>query len=157
MISLILSVLIIACSSYIGWGIQSYYKNRIVFYNNVDNFLHYLIGNINFYKDSINKILSNFLSTTNESKYLKNIIVAFMNDKRDFDSIVVKKEERQLLANIFNHLGKSDSENQIDGLKNFSTQVQFLIKKSREDYEKVGKNATKLGFLFGLALAICLL
>lgn len=157
MISLILSVLIIACSSYIGWGIQSYYKNRIVFYDNVDNFLHYLISNINFYKDSINKILSNFLSTTNESKYLKNIIVAFLNGKRDFDSIVVKKEERQLLANIFNHLGKSDSENQIDGLKNFSTQVQFLIKKSREDYEKVGKIATKLGFLFGLALAICLL
>lgn len=88
---------------------------------------------------------------------MKNIIVAFMNGKRDFDLIVVKKEERQLLANIFNHLGKSDSENQINGLKNFSTQVQFLIKKSREDYEKVGKNATKLGFLFGLALAICLL
>lgn len=157
MISLILSVLVIACSSYIGWGIQNYYKNRINFYDNLDNFLHYLINNINFYKDSINKILENYLSTTNDSKYLKNIITAFMNGKSEFDSIVVKKEERQLLANIFNHLGKSDSENQIAGLTNFSTQVQFVLKKCREDYEKVGKIATKLGFLFGLALAICLL
>ncbi len=157
MINLVLSILIIACSSYIGWGIQNYYKNRISFYNNLDNFLHYLINNINFYKDCVNKILVNYLSATNDSKYLKNIIIDFMDGKNDFDSIVVKKDEKQLLTNIFNHLGKSDSENQIAGLTNFSTQVQFVLKKCREDYEKVGKITTKLGFLFGLALAICLL
>jgi len=157
MINLILSALIIACSSYIGWGIQNYYKNRINFYDNLDNFLHYLINNINFYRDSIKKILGNYLSTTNDSKYLKNIITAFISGESEIDSIIVKKDEKQLIANIFNHLGKSDSENQIAGLRNFSTQVQFVLKRCREDYEKVGKIASKLGFLFGLAIDICLL
>lgn len=157
MISLILSIVVIGCSSYVGWGIQNYYKNRINFYENIDNFLHYVINNINFYKDSINKILVDYLQVSNNSKYLKNIITTYANGTLELDSIMIKKDEKQLLSNIFNHLGKSDSENQIAGLENFSIQIQFVIKKCREDYERIGKIATKLGILFGLALTICLI
>lgn len=157
MLSLILSILVISCSSYIGWGIQNYYKNRIIFYENLDNFLHYLMNNINFYKDSVTTILKDYLKTANDSRYLKNLINSYLNGNVDCDLLIIKKDERQLVKNIFNHLGKSDCENQIAGLTNFSAQAQFLIKKSRNDYEKEGKIATKLGILFGVALAICLL
>lgn len=157
MISLLLCVLVITCSSYIGWGIQNYYKSRIVFYENIDNFLHYLSNNINFYKDSINAILKEYVETSSDSKHLKNIISSYLKGNMNCEAVIIKKEEKQLVKNIFSHLGKSDSENQIAGFANFSTQVQLLAEKCRQDYEKEGKIATKLGILFGLALAICLL
>ncbi len=157
MIKIILSILIVACSSYIGWGVQKYYKNRITFYENLDNLLHFAMNNICFYKDDINTILTNYIKTSNDSKHLKSIIMSVVNDKSNFDTVVIKKEEKQLLLNIFNYLGKSDSENQIAGLTNFSKQVQFVLNKCREEYNNLGKISTKLGVLFGIALAICLL
>lgn len=157
MFSLILSLVIIIGFGYIGWGIQNYYKNRIIFYENLDNMLHYIINNINFYKDSSERILMNFLKNSNTSKYLKSVIISFLKNNSVMDTLIIKKNEKSHLINIFNHLGKSDCENQIAGFKIFSDQTNFIIIKCKEEYEKIGKNATKLGILLGLAITICLL
>ena len=70
---------------------------------------------------------------------------------------ILKKDEVSFVNNVLNFLGKNDSENQIAGLKNYSSQIQNYIQNSNDEYKKVGSISTKLGFLFGLAVAICLI
>ncbi len=153
MISILLSILIVACSTYIGWGISNYYKKRVIFFKDVNDLLNFLINNINFLKDSINVILLNFVKQQQPSVALIEIINDYISNKKQY-YILLKKEEVYIINNIFNHLGKSDSENQIAGLKNFTFQINNVIEKCEADYNKIGRISTKLGFLFGITLAI---
>ena len=157
MLNIVISILIVLCTTYIGWGISNYYKQRIKFYKELNDLINYLINNINFYKDSINLILNKFIIEHKPNLTLTKIINSYMNNSTNFNDIIIKNDEVSMINNIFLHLGKSDSENQIIELKNYSLQVCDVIKNCENDFNKIGRISLKLGILFGLALAVCLI
>ena len=153
MITILIALLVVGCSSYLGWGIGNYYKKRVKFFRDVKDMLNYLINNINFYKDSVNYNLEKFINQYKPNTTLIEIVNDY-KDKKIKSYALLKNDEIHLVNNIFEHLGKSDSENQIMGLKNFSFQVDELINKCDEDYNKIGKISNKLGTLLGITLAV---
>ena len=157
MINIVIAILIVLCTTYIGWGISNYYKQRIKFFKELNDLINYLINNINFYKDSINLVLNKFIMEHKPNPTLTKIINNYLNNSTNFNDMIIKNDEVGVLNNIFLHLGKSDSENQIIELKNYSVQVCDLIKNCERDFDRIGKISLKLGLLFGLALAVCLI
>lgn len=145
------------CSTYIGWGISNYYKKRIAFFQNLDDFIHYAMRNINFFKDSVEQIITQYIVDSTLSNDFKDVLVKYKAKKELGNILILKRNEVNLIKNIFAFLGKNDSENQIAGLKNFSSQSVVLIDNAKEEYKKVGSICTKLGFLLGLVIAICLI
>ena len=157
MLNYIIGFVIVCVTTYLGWGIDNYYKKRILFYKELNDLTNYLIQNINFYKDSVNTILSNFILEHKPNKSLENIISSYVEGQVYINESIIKNEEYSVIKNLFLHLGKSDSENQIAELDNASFSIKKIIEKCENDYNKVGKISTKLGTLFGLTLVICLL
>lgn len=157
MIKYIIAIVVVMCFIYLGWGLGNYYKKRIRIFQELDDFLNYAIGNINFFKDSTCSIYNSYLERFNPSKQFSDILNKQIQGKTLENTLYLKKVESVLLTNIFSNFGKSDSENQIAEFKNYSEQIKIILNKCREDDDKIGKISTKLGFLFGLALAICLL
>ncbi len=155
MLNLIIALTLVGCTSYLGWGFNNYYKKRVRFYKELNDLINYLITNINFYKDSINKILNTFLDNYNVDTPLTKIINNYINNKIEVDDFIFKKEEISIIYNIFYHLGRSDSENEIINLRNSSIIISSIITQCEQDYNNLGKLSTKLGVLFGLALVIC--
>jgi len=156
MVIYIVCVVIILCSTYLGWGLSNYYKRRIVLFQNLDDFINFAISNINFFKDSVEIIINQFLNSHSLSKEFRDCLVKNKNNV-EFNSILLKKNENNLLNDVFQFLGKNDSENQIVGLKNYSNQISIYLKQAEEDNKKIGSISTKLGFLLGLLIAICLI
>ena len=156
MVIYIVCVVIILCSTYLGWGLSNYYKRRIVLFQNLDDFINFAISNINFFKDSVEIIINQFLKSHSLSKEFRDCLVKIKNNV-EFNSILLKKNENNLLNDVFQFLGKNDSENQIVGLKNYSNQISMYLKQAEEDNKKIGSISTKLGFLLGLLIAICLI
>lgn len=156
MVIYIVCVVIILCSTYLGWGLSNYYKRRIVLFQNLDDFINFAISNINFFKDSVEIIINQFLNSHSLSKEFRDCLVKIKNNV-EFNSILLKKNENNLLNDVFQFLGKNDSENQIVGLKNYSNQISIYLKQAEEDNKKIGSISTKLGFLLGLLIAICLI
>ena len=156
MVIYIICAIIILCSTYLGWGIGNYYKKRIILFQNFDDFINYACSNINFFKDSVDKIISQFVNSHSLSKEFKECLDK-NKFKNDFSILLFKKNENILLNDVFRYLGKNDSENQIVGLKNYSNQVNLYLKQAKDDYKKIGSISAKLGFLLGLLIAICLI
>ena len=157
---LILIIIVFGCS-YIGYGICNYYKSRYVFFKDFVIFLEICEVQIVFYHNKINTIFANFLENNQCSKefsnFLRKIQMQFKeHNKIKVDGVLLNVDEQKMIVNFFNNLGKTNSQNQKEIIEFNKTQFKSKAVECENIVKKNAPLATKLGFLLGLAIAICL-
>lgn len=158
---LLLLIIIIGCT-YIGYGFSNYYKVRLKFFKDFLNFLEFCKTQITFYHNKIDEIFLGFLEQNQCSKdlkkFLQKIKEQFISNKIiNVELFILNSNEQKLLANFFNNLGKTNVEKQNELIEFNKFQIKSVLTDCEEKTQKFAPLATRLGFLLGLAIAICLI
>lgn len=159
---IIFLLIIIAGFSYIGYGFSSFYKVRLRFFKDFLNFLEFCQTQITFYHNKIDEIFLEF-SQQNQcgkelTKFLQKVKNQFtLNQNISVELFLLNPNEQKLLTNFFNNLGKTSTDKQNELIEFNKSQIKLISNDCEEKAQKFSPLATKLGFLLGLAMAICLI
>lgn len=161
MFKIILLIVVIIGCTYIGWGLSNYYTIRHAFYKDFLNFLEFCEIEITFYHNKMQSIFDSYIETSPSSKefikFLNKTKLQFENDNIKVDNLLLSSNEQKLLANFFNGLGTTNAEKQGDLIEYNKSQFQIISNECAGKAQKFAPLCTRLGFLFGLAIAICLI
>ncbi|MDD2227408.1 MAG: stage III sporulation protein AB [Clostridia bacterium] len=157
---LILILIVVICG-YIGFGLSSYYSNRLKFFKNLELLFEKLCLEINYSQHKLVSIMQDF-STKNKDvmKLISNYVVCLNdNEKLTVEALfreikILNSEEKNILNLFFMSLGKLDVSNQIKQLENQKEQIKRYYQKADEEAKKYVPLYMKLGIIFGLLLAL---
>lgn len=162
----ILIAVIVFGVSYIGYGINKYYRKRKRYFDDLILLTERLSVDISFSKDSLTTIFLNSLdSYGSDVKSIVNSYLEFLNDNQKelnndllFNkSTLIKKEEQETIYLFFKSLGRLDASNQIAEINNFKTKFATLKEDADRDNKKFGSLSFKLAILFALLVIILLI
>ncbi|MBO4412856.1 MAG: hypothetical protein J5779_02460 [Clostridia bacterium] len=157
---------IIACSTYIGYGFSSYYRQRLRFFKDIKDFASKLILEINFSKKNLQEIVQgNIVSYGSDFKkvlecflnYLKDVNFEMSNSEMFFKKSVLTGDEQELVLMFFKALGKYDLFNQIKEIENYKSKFEASIESADAENKKYGGLYVKLGLLGGILIGILLI
>lgn len=159
----ILVITILICFAMLGYGLSKYYIERKKFFSELELFMSNLSSHINFGREKILEIISNYNMQNkccsmnklceNYTKILKEKLSVNQNL---FEGItILKKEEVQLLQNFFSTLGKFDIYTQTKEINSYSEKFKEYYKNSSEECNKYAYLVLKLALIVGLL--VCLL
>lgn len=157
---------IIASSTYIGFGFASYYRQRLRFFKDIQDFASKLILEINFSKKNLQEVVESNISTCgNDFKkiliyflnYLKDINFQFSKDLMFSKKTVLSFEEQQLVFMFLSGLGKYDLFNQIKEIENYNGKFKALIESAELENKKFGGLYIKLGLMLGILIGILII
>ena len=161
---LILIVGLCAITRYIGYLLSKQYKLRRDLYVNLKDFVDKISAEIKFKNLSVKDVcLANEKSYNGEfGKVIKSYLKC-LDEKKDFsvDQVGVVKnytdEERNLITNFFNSLGKFDLKTQIKDMDNFKCRFEEYCEEAKAEYKKYSSLFIKLGLIIGLAISIIII
>ena len=149
-------IAILCGSVYLGFSFSKYYKDKLLFYNELNYFCDILENEITFHKNTISEIIKKNLDSF--KGVLKNSLVNYFIDKKPYKNIsIITEKENAFIQKFFSSLGKFDSDGELANIKNYKLEVKKYIGNSEEDNKKIGSAGTKLGIIFGLLLCIVLI
>jgi len=159
---LVLSLVIVISCTYIGVGIGKYYKERYKFFLDMYNFSSYLQTNLSFRQDALNEVVDNFIKENkiqNQSKKFLNDFQKNLKQNQNFDATRdnIDEDEKFMLNNLFNSLGKTDSDTQNETIEHFKQQLNNKVNEAKKEMTKFVGMSGKLGLIFGLIIVICLI
>ena len=161
--TIILMLIVIFCFAILGYKMASYYINRKKFFSSLQILLSGIEADVIFTQDKLKYVIqrnSNAIS----SKELDKVCMAIFEtlDKKQkiqsdlFDDIkILKKEEKELLFQIFGNLGRFDVVSLGIELKTYQNKVKEKCEQSNEECKKYAGLFIKLGIIVGLL--VCLL
>lgn len=162
----ILIAIVVFGISYIGYGIDKYYRKRKRYFDDLILVSERLSVDIRFSKDTLTKILSNSIdSYGNDIKKSINGYLEFLKDNQKElnndllfkKSTLIKKDEQETIFLFFKSLGRLDASNQISEINNFKTKFIALRDEADNDNKKFGSLSFKLAILFALLVIILLI
>ena len=149
MIKIILSILILCCIAYLGYGIERYYKIRLAIINEYVDFLRYASREIEFLKTNIIDLINKYPSK------VKQFDLNISDESSiNIDSKYLTKEVNQSISSFFDKLTTTDY-NSRSNLLNHSIEVaeQYRLVAEKEKIQK-GELSRKLCILAGIGLLI---
>ena len=155
-----LIIILIACSTYIGWGFSKYYVNRKNFFKEFVLLLDKLKLDISFSKDKITDIISGYDTKNKQIKTLLNnflIILETGNFEDDllFKNInILKDDEKNNILLFFKSLGRFDMDNQTKQIEAFKQEFTVFEKNATSKNDKFGSLFVKLGFIVGILISL---
>lgn len=161
----ILIAIVVFGVSYIGYGINKYYRKRKRYFDDLILVAERLSVDISFSKDSLTRIFtSSFDSYGSDIKSVINSYMEFLKDNKTElnnellfkKSTLIKDDEKETVFLFFKSLGRLDASNQIAEINNFKTKFIALKEEADTENKKFGSLSFKLAILFAL-LAIILL
>lgn len=160
---LILGGILCFCCGFIGVSLNIYYIKRHKILSNGISFIEYLIGEIKFLNLKLSEIIENYCIDKKGvfldlcKNYLE-LIKSGTCDKSNIEKLVninyLKKQDKINLIMLFDNLGKSDCENQINFLSNYLQKMKLSAESSKKEQQTYGIMSYKLGILIGIALFI---
>lgn len=162
---ILLILIIIACFCYVGFCISKYYKKRNKFFCSLLNVIEKVNVDINYSNKNLCAIFNNELTDdvnikkliSNFCEYLENKTIV-LDEKQLFKGInIVKPDEKNIILDFFNQLGRHDAQNEIKLINNFKTVLMPIQESASMQLKKYGPMSFKLSTLFGLLLAILLI
>lgn len=158
MLKLAGSVMIVLACTLAGYCKSLSLKNRHESIKKIIYSLHIMENEINYGKNSMNKILEK-IGIMNGLKFniadAKNAEEAFLS-AINTDKLAISKAEEDAVRNFSKSLGKTDSYVQLKNIKNTVRTLEILEKDAKEEYEKFGRMYRNIGILSGLMLVILL-
>ena len=149
MIKIVLGIVIICCSAYLGYGIERYYKIRLSIVEEYVQFLRYTESETTFLKTNIMDLIGKYSSKVNQFDAL---IKSNSNEKTC--SIYLSKELNDEVTTFFNRLTTTDY-NSISKLMKHSIEVaEHHYKVAEKEKVQKGELGRKLCILAGVGLLI---
>lgn len=163
----VLCVVIICCSTYIGYSITNFQKKKKLIYEDMIMLCNFLENSISFSMDTIQVIINNHISSFKSP--IRNAVEQYVNllekareiSHNDLNQSLknnyLDKNENIELCDFFYNLGRLGREEQIKQISAFKSSFD---EKNNLHGEKVAKNSgihTKIGFFVGLLIAILLM
>ncbi len=161
MIKFFLGIAIIAFTSFCGYLLAKKYRQRKSFFMQFKTFNERYLSEVSYYRRPLFSFISQYSYKGEFSLLLKDFFENIKKEGNIMEEILtyqeyafLKKEEKTLVVNYFQMLGKGDSASQ----KGYFSAVQEEIKKLEQiagtECKKYGDLYVKLGFLFGLLVLI---
>jgi len=161
----IILILIFAISYLIGNMIAKHYSRRVEELEDIKNSLNVLQAKIRFAKEPLSKIFKGIskISKNKEifdkaNENMKTMLAGDSWRKAIRDSNTnLKNEDKEILSNLGNLLGKTDAEGQINQIEEIKQLLNIQIENANLDKEKNEKIYKTLGMTIGLAIVIILI
>lgn len=163
----ILSVIIVGCCFYVGFGIADYYKKRENLFSELGIFCSKLKSDISFSSKPIQQILNEMIPTLKSP--LKNILqqyramilggqfTDFNNINNKISSAYLKQNEIEIIIQFLSQLGKSDCDNENATISAFERSFGEFKKECFLEKKKYSSMYIKLSLLIGLFVCIILI
>lgn len=161
--TIILVLTIIFCFALLGYKLASYYINRRKFFYSLQLLLTNLELDVAFSQDKLKNLISKNIDSIS-SKELSALCSDFYNalnerNKLSFDDVnrvkILKKDEKDMVFNIFSSLGKYDAYSQSKEINNYKNKVNEFYSIADEECKKYASLFIKLGVIIGVL--VCLL
>jgi len=162
-----LSLIIIGCCFYVGYGISSYYKKREKLFVELGIFCGKLKNDISFSSKLIEQILQEamaiFKSPLNDilQKYLMIIkngqLTDFENINKKINSIYLKSGEIDIIVQFLAQIGKSDCDSENATISSFEQIFLGFKDECFFEAKKYSSMYIKLSLLIGLFICIILI
>ena len=159
----VMIIVLVSLCWYVGFGFSKYYGNRSEFFKEFVFFLNKVSLNINFSKDKLKTILTDYKTSSKElSLILKNFLGCLeqknLSEKQLFNGCkLLKQEEKSTLLSFFQSLGHFDLVGQTKHLENFAKDFELRQKQAEEEKNKYAPLFTKLGLIVGVIISLILL
>lgn len=148
MIKYILGGILVAFGFISGITVRTIYQDRIGLLTRFLRFIQFCESEVNYYKTEFNTIIAKFRQ--NNNKY-----DAYIFDKKP--SFLLKNENKKLIDDFINDVGKYDEETQKNKFCEARNQIECALKEANVDLEKKGKTFKKLAPIIAFGLFILLL
>lgn len=160
-------VLIICCTTYIGFGLAGYYIKRERLYSGLVKFCEKLKGDIGFLLLPIGDILKGAVEQFGQP--LAEIIGVSLGLLREgkplgekelynrWGSKLLSNDEKLLICRFFSMLGRSDEKTQIENIESYCRRFLQAESESQNEKKRYSPMFRKLGFLAGLAICLLIL
>lgn len=147
-------ILTVSCTL-AGFAIGRYYKVRKEYFSELDNLLLRFSSNLTFSLDTVPKVLSSYeTKSTLLSGQLSAAVGNMSGEKKKLPSGYLSKNEFAFVEDMFGSLGTYNSIAEKNANENNRLRLKEYREASESKYNKLGKSCVKLGFLFGLLLAV---
>lgn len=151
---LLLTVIFAVVGTLIGMIINKSLLERKKYFEDVEHFLSEFISNLNFKRETIKVVFTNYLPS---SEILKKQIKCHMDSNFqsvNFSSILLSKTEVKFTNDIFSEIGLHSIEVEKTFVNDCFEKIKTVREKVEIKYKKLGSASIKLGFLCGLMLAV---
>lgn len=151
---LLLTVIFAVVGTLVGMIINKSLLERKKYFEDVEHFLSEFISNLNFKRETIKVVFTNYLPS---SEILKKQIKCHMDSNFqsvNFSSILLSKTEVKFTNDIFSELGLHSIEVEKTFVNDCFEKIKTVREKVEIKYKKLGSASIKLGFLCGLMLAV---
>lgn len=146
---LVILGLVCCLSTYIGVCLSKNVKEKEIFYNQMLEYIVFLIQKISFFKEPINKISREFIKNKKKSKFIK-----VLSDYLALMPIEIEYKDKDFIKEFFNTIGNLDYDNQLNYLNSAYKSVENKYKIAKADTNTKGKLFYKLGLIVGITLMI---
>lgn len=147
----LLSGLVIAFCTLLGWFASGKYRARRSFFSQLCSLNEKYLAELKFARKPLTRFLSELLLTGDFKKSTEEFI-AGRSVKLEFSYL--KEEEKALISEYFSMLGKGDSRSQSGYFSSKSGELSEKKTQAEKDAKSYGELYLKLGLLAGLAFVI---
>lgn len=155
MIKLLLCAALVALCSGVGYLLAGKYKQRKKFFYELDFFNARMINEVSYTKMPLSAVIEKYPFSGDFGKLLeekkKNGSVT-----GDFEIAYLSGDEKNFVRDYFLMVGRSDSGSQREYLNSARAETEKLRAESEKEYKRRFNLYVRLGFLFGLILAVLL-
>lgn len=162
--SIALAIIIIACTTFIGYCVTSKYRTRYRFYNDILILFKSLRQNLNFKKDKLVQVFETEINNIKNKELIElvNLYIVYLKNKEfqnRFNSKlgILTVNENEVIGQIFNSLGHSDILGENKNLDLIDNLIEDSYKNAKEEYFKYNNLYIKLGFFIGCFIVILLI
>jgi len=164
MVKFLLGIAIVAFTTFCGYVLAKKYRQRKLFFVQLSEFNERFLNEITYYRRPILEFATHYHYKGEFHFLLQDYFNNLTTERLPLTKIIeyaeysfLKKEEKQLLVDYLQMLGKGDSVSQ----KNYFLSVKESLKKMQtetsENCKKYGDLYVKIGFLSGLLILILIL
>ncbi len=160
-------LLIVCCTTYIGFGIANYYVRREKLYHELVMFGEKLKSDIGFLLLPVGEILKGaarqFTSSLAELIEASAGVLAEGNPLSEaelferWQTKLLSPEEKLLVCRFFSMLGRSDEKTQLENIENYCQRFRQCESECQSERKRYSPMFRKLGFLAGLAICLFIL
>ena len=164
MAKFLLGIAIIAFTTFIGYVLAKKYRKRKVFFQQLSLFNERFLNEISYYRRPLQAFFSQYTYREEFSALLEQFVLC-LNEHRSLAEYLfpasvfdfLKKEEKSVLTDYFQMLGKGDSSSQKTYFSSVKNTLITMEKEAENVCKKYGDLYVKIGFLCGLLILILIL
>ena len=154
----IVIILLITTIMLVARGLSQQYKDKHLFYVNLQSFFKQLKLNLSFKQDKIENFIDAFEADNQFKSFLNCYKLFLQGNENAFEGFkVIDSNEIVELNQMMKSIGCHDTKSEIEQLDSFIERINLKLEKTREDKQKLCPLIIKLSLLFAIAVGILLI